>query len=166
MEPPILFAELDMQGAVLFPTPGYALIAGTAAFLAGAVPERIDEIRARFARYARAAGHRWPALLNVASSLPPRHIDWSRNNDVPPGTATAQPLEWLSAFVAGRCTGAGFARGWLRARGLAQANGETALDQVFWLLEDYSIDPTFREREDLSEDELSQAVRAVEAWRA
>lgn len=35
---------------------------------------------------------------------------------------------------------------------------ETLLDRVFSLLEDYSIDPRFKEPGDLSDDELQNAV--------
>ncbi|MGW4837125.1 hypothetical protein [Streptomyces globisporus] len=35
---------------------------------------------------------------------------------------------------------------------------ETLLDRVFSLLEDYSIDPQFKEPGDLSDDELKNAV--------
>ncbi|MER7037894.1 MULTISPECIES: colicin immunity domain-containing protein [Streptomyces] len=67
--------------------------------------------------------------------------------------------------AAGRCTGAEFAVGWLDARRRSQQQGErvrdpleTLLDRVFSLLEDYSIDPQFKEPEDLSDDELKNAV--------
>ncbi|CAM5662872.1 hypothetical protein SGRIM128S_00765 [Streptomyces griseomycini] len=66
--------------------------------------------------------------------------------------------------AAGRCTGAEFAVGWLDARRRSQQQGErvrdpleTLLDGVFSLLEDYSIDPRFEDR-NLSDDELKNAV--------
>ncbi|WP_228994983.1 hypothetical protein [Streptomyces sp. DH8] len=66
---------------------------------------------------------------------------------------------------AGRCTGAEFAVGWLDARRRSQQRGErsrdpleTLLDRVFSLLEAYSIDPRFKEPDDLSDDALENAV--------
>lgn len=76
----------------------------------------------------------------------------------------------MHSFVAGDCTGADFARGWLDARRLSQNNGErlreplvTTFDRVFSLLEDYSIDPALKEPEDLSDEELKQAVQNLMA---
>ncbi|MEU4026386.1 hypothetical protein [Streptomyces anulatus] len=67
--------------------------------------------------------------------------------------------------AAGRCTGAEFAVGWLDARRRSLLRGErvrdpleTLLDRVFSLLEDYSIDPQFKEPDDLSDDDLQNAV--------
>ncbi|WP_344634013.1 hypothetical protein [Streptomyces glaucosporus] len=104
----------------------------------------------------------------VAQSLPPRHIAWAHAWDVPPGTGVAQQVDLMRSFVVGNCTGEDFARGWLRARLLSLANDErirdplaAALDRVFFLLEDYSIDPDLREPEDLPEDDLRQAVQEV-----
>lgn len=165
---PALLAASDRQGAVLFSRPGYALVAGTPKFLAGAVPEGVDGGRARFARYARSVAHRWPELQAVARSLPPRHRAWGRAGDVPAGTGTARQLQLLRAFAIGSVDAADFARGWPGARRTSDANGErlrepllTAFGQVFSLLEDYSIDPALKEPDDLSDQELRDAVREI-----
>ncbi|WP_236569345.1 colicin immunity domain-containing protein [Streptomyces sp. MBT58] len=71
----------------------------------------------------------------------------------------------MREFAANQCSGAEFAVGWLDARRHAQQRGErvrdpleTRLDRVFSLLEKYSIDPEFTGPDDLSHEELRQAV--------
>lgn len=168
LAPSVVLAAPDGQGAVLFARPGFALVAGTRRFLAGAVPEGVDGGRARFARYALRAAGRWPELPALAGSLPPPHTAWARAEDVPSGTGTARQLELVRDFVTGSVGGTDFARGWLAAHRASRDDGErlrdpllTALDQVFLLLEDYSIEPEFREPDDLTDQELRNAVRAV-----
>ncbi|MFD8058464.1 hypothetical protein ACFXA0_13330 [Streptomyces cyaneofuscatus] len=165
LPPPLLLAAANLEGAVLFPRPGYALVAGTSAFLAGAAAEGVDQGRARFARYARAAEPEWPGLKATARSFPPGHVAWKHPEDVPVDTATGRQLALMRDVAAGHCTGAEFAVGWLDARRRSQRQGErvrdpleTVLDRVFSLLEDYSIDPQFKEPDDLSDDGLKNAV--------
>uniref|UniRef100_A0AAU2VTK7 Colicin immunity domain-containing protein n=1 Tax=Streptomyces sp. NBC_00008 TaxID=2903610 RepID=A0AAU2VTK7_9ACTN len=166
--PPALLASSDRQGAVLFSGPGSALVAGTPRFLGGAVPEGVDGGRARFARYARTVAHRWPELRSLARSLPPRHLAWSRARDVPAGTGAARQLELMRGFIAGSVNAPHFARGWQTARRTSHDNGErlrepllTAFDQVFSLLEDYSVDLDLKDADDLSDQELVDAVREI-----
>lgn len=166
VDPPVLLTSSHRQGAILFSRPGYALVAGTSQFLRGAVPEGVDGGRARFARYARAVAKRWPELQGISRSLPPRHISWARARDIPAGTSAARQVHLMRAFTTGSIDGAEFARGWLEARRASQDNGErlrdpllTAFRQVFSLLEDYSIDPDLNEPDDLSDQELKDAVR-------
>lgn len=165
LPPPLLLVAAGLEGAMLFPRPGFALVAGTPAFLAGAAPEGVDRGRAGFARYARAAAGRWPGLESTARSFRPGQVAWKHPQDVSAGTATAQQLEVLRDFAAGRCTGAEFAIGWLDARRRSLRDGErvrdpleTLLDRVFSLLEDFSIDPRFADPDDLSAEELKSAV--------
>lgn len=166
INPPVLLASSDRQGAILFSRPGYVLVAGTAGFLRGAVPEGVDGGRARFARYARAAAKRWPELKDISQAFSSRHIAWSRARDIPAGTSAARQVSLMQAFTTGSIGGADFARGWLDARRASRNNGErlrdpllTAFDQTFSLLEDYSIDPDLRDPDDLSDQELMEAVR-------
>ncbi|PZT72902.1 hypothetical protein DNK56_06095 [Streptomyces sp. AC1-42W] len=166
--PPLLLASSDRQGAILFPRPGYVLVAGTAGFLKGAVPEGVDGGRARFGRYARAAAKRWPDLKDISQSFPSRHIAWARAREIPAGTSAARQVKLMQAFTVGSISGADFAREWLDARRASQNNGErlrdpllTAFDQIFSLLEDYSIDPALKDPDDLSDEELTDAVRKV-----
>ncbi|MHC3818897.1 hypothetical protein [Streptomyces sp. DT9] len=165
---PALLASCDRQGAVLFSGPGSALVAGTPRFLRGAVPEGVDGGRARFARYARTVAHRWPGLRSLARSLPPRHLAWSRSRDVPAGTGAARQLELMRGLTTGSVDAPDFARGWQAARRTSQDNGErlrepllTAFGQVFSLLEDYSVDLDLKDADDLTDQELADAVREI-----
>lgn len=80
------------QGALLFPAPGYVLLAGTDPFMTAAVPEGTDAARARFTRYARKQAARHPELLAVAATYAPTHPIWALPADVPPNTTTAHHL--------------------------------------------------------------------------
>lgn len=172
VRPPVLLLTPDEQGAVLFPEEGYALIAGTTAFMASAVSEGTDTARARFGRYARTLLERHPSLASVAASHPPGHRAWSRLGDVDPASATAQQLALLEAFTeAGTCSAPDFAHGWWAARRASRTNGERVrgalgdlLDEVFMILEDYEVDPDLTEPGDLDDAGLRTAVRAT--WEA
>ncbi|MCS0639163.1 colicin immunity domain-containing protein [Streptomyces sp. LP05-1] len=168
LAPPVLLVAVGEAGALLFRSPGYALLAGTTAFLRGAVPEGVDVARARFGRYTRAVAHRWPEAGEVARALPPRHHAWSRAEEVPAGTWAGHRLELLRGFAAGEVTAAEFARGWPALRRRALEEGERLreplsllFDEVFALLEGYAPDPAFREPGDLSDAELREAVRGL-----
>lgn len=172
LRPPLLLRTPDAQGAVLFPEEGYALIAGTTAFMASAVSEGTDTARARFGRYARTLQERHPSLAPVAASHPPGDRAWPRLGDVDPANATAQQLALLEAFTeAGTCGAPEFAHGWWDARRASQTNGERVrgalgdlLDEVFMILEEYSVDPDLAEPGDLDDAGLRTAVRAT--WEA
>lgn len=171
VRPPFLLCTPDMQGAVLFPAAGHMLIAGTAAFMAAAVSEGIDTARARFGRYARALSKRHPSLSAVAATYQPDHRAWYHPGDVEPTSAAARQLALLEAFTDGSCSAPDFAHGWWEARRTSQASGErihgalgALFDQVFMILEDYSVDPGLAEPGDLGDTELRAAVRA--AWDA
>lgn len=103
----------------------------------------------------------------------PRARAWSRPGDVDPASAAARQLALLDAFTAGTCGAPDFAHGWWEARRASQANGERIqgalgdlFDQVFMILEDYSVDPDLAESGDLDDAGLRTAVRAAwDAWR-
>ncbi|MGW0334253.1 hypothetical protein ACWD0J_20695 [Streptomyces sp. NPDC003011] len=102
---------------------------------------------------------------------PPGQRAWSHPGDVDPGSAAARQLTLLDAFTDGTCSAPDFAHGWWEARRVSQANGERVLgaledlfDQVFMILEDYSVDPELAEAGDLDDAGLQTAVRA--AWEA
>ncbi|MGY3204553.1 hypothetical protein [Streptomyces sp. TE5632] len=172
LRPPLLLRTPDARGAVLFPEEGYALIAGTTAFMASAVSEGTDSARARFGRHARSLRERHPSLAPVAASYPPGDRAWSRLGDVDPASATAQQLALLEAFTeAGTCGAPDFAHGWWDARRASQTNGERVrgalgdlLDEVFMILEEYSVDPDLAEPGDLDDAGLRSAVCAT--WEA
>jgi hypothetical protein len=168
IRPPFLFCAPDVQGAVLFPEAGHTLIAGTAAFMAAAVSEGTDAARVRFGRHARALSERHPSLSAVAAAYPPGHRAWSHPGDVEPTSATARQLALLEAFTDGTCSAPHFAHGWWEARRASQANGERVqgalgalFDQVFMILEGYSVDPDLAQPGDLGDAELRTAVRAA-----
>lgn len=173
IRPPCLLRTPGAQGAVLYAEEGYALIAGTAAFMAAAVSEGTDTARARFGRYARSLLERHPSLASVAASHPPGHRAWSHPGDVDPDSAAARQLQLLDAFTDGTCSAPDFAHGWWEARRASRANGERVqgalgdlFDQVFMILEDYSADPGLAEPGDLDDAGLRTAVRAArEAFR-
>ncbi|MCF4140879.1 hypothetical protein L1856_34630 [Streptomyces sp. Tue 6430] len=169
LRPPCLLRTPDAQGAVLFPENGYALIAGTAAFMSSAVGEGTDTARARFGRYAHNLQDRHPSLLSVAAAHPPGHKAWSCADEVDRASAAAQQLALLDAFTEENCGAPEFARGWWEARRASQANGERIqgalgdlFDEVFMILEDYSVDPGLAEPGDLDDAGLQTAVTA--AW--
>ncbi|WP_426568398.1 hypothetical protein [Streptomyces canus] len=171
IRPPVLLRTPESQGAVLFPAEGYALIAGTAAFMAAAVSEGTDTARARFGRYARSLQERHPSLASVAASHPPGHRAWSHPCDVESASAAARQLALLDAFTEGACGAPDFAHGWWEARRASQVNRERVqgalgdlFDQVFMILEDHSVDPGLAEPGDLDDAGLQTAVRA--AWEA
>ncbi|MFG2814365.1 hypothetical protein [Streptomyces sp. NPDC048410] len=94
---------------------------------------------------------------------------WSRPEDVPPNTATAQHLDLLQEFTDGPLPAPTFARTWWQTRRTAQSNGERIrgpleelFDRVFMLLEDYEVEPHLAEPGDLSDPELRTAV--TELW--
>lgn len=169
IHPPVLLRTPDLQGAALFPESGYALIAGTAAFMAAAVSEGLDTARARFARYARALSERHPSLLTVAAAHQPEYRAWSHLDDIDPTSAAARLVALLHAFTDGTCSAPDFAHGWWKTQRVFQANGERAqgaladlFDRVFMILEDYSVDPDLAEPGDLDDAELQTSVRT--AW--
>ncbi|WP_162793286.1 hypothetical protein [Streptomyces globosus] len=171
IHPPFILCTPGLQGAVLFPESGYALIAGTAAFMAAAVGEGVDAARARFGRHARALLDRHPALSAAAAAYGPEQRAWSHLDNIDPASAAARQVALLGAFTDGTCGARDFARGWWDARRASQAKGEriqgalgALLDEVFMILEDYAIDPEFAEPGDLDDVGLEAAVRA--AWDA
>ncbi|MFD8296594.1 hypothetical protein ACFV13_10275 [Streptomyces bauhiniae] len=168
VRPPTLLWTPDHQAALLFPSPGHALLAGSTPFMAAAVPEGIDAARARFTRYARKQAARHPELLAVAATYAPAHHAWSDAVEVPPNTATAHHLHLLQEFTNGTLPAPAFAHAWWQTRRTAQSNGERVrgpleelFTHVFLLLEDYELDPELAEPTDLTATELQAAVTEV-----
>ncbi|MEU3557833.1 hypothetical protein [Streptomyces fragilis] len=170
LTPPCLVLTPGREGALLFPGPGHAFVAGTAPFMAAAVAEGTDAARARFARYARALSDRWPRLSEVAAAHPPRHRAWAGPQDVDPASAVARMLTLIRGFARGGCPAAEFAAGWREAHRAARRDGERTvepltglLDRVFMLLEDYADAPGPVEPGELDDAALRAGV--AEAWR-
>ncbi|MBL1109631.1 hypothetical protein JK361_34485 [Streptomyces sp. 5-8] len=169
--PPSLLWTPRRDGAVLFPEPGYVLVAGTATFMSAAVGEGVDAARARFGRQARALADRHPSLTVTAASYPPAHSAWSHPAEVDPQSSAARQLALLNDFAQANLPAPDFAHGWWEARRASQAKGERVqgplaelFDQVFMTLEDYSVDPDLAEPGDLSDAELRAAVDDI--WTA
>jgi hypothetical protein len=166
--PPCLIYTPNLQGAILFPEKGYALIGGTPRFLRGALNEGAAEARARFARYARSLAKQHPRLSAIAAEYPSRYRAWSLRTEVEHGSTTERQLELLAGFTNGELTAPEFAQEWWKAQRESKAHGERIrgklkelFDETFMILEDYSIDPEFREPGDLSDTELQVAVRTL-----
>ncbi|MDX3194104.1 hypothetical protein PV458_37400 [Streptomyces sp. MN03-5084-2B] len=162
---PVVLA-LPGAGAVQVTGLGYALLAGTPRFLAGALPDGVDDARARFARVARRLAR--PELVAVAERFPPLARIVLLPDDAAPGSGVAEQLAVMAAFVRGELSGSEFGRRWHDARRRAkecdERTGDTvgyALGEVFFLLEDYPIDPLLREPGDLTDEELTDGVRAA-----
>ncbi|UNO41072.1 colicin immunity domain-containing protein [Streptomyces sp. MST-110588] len=164
----LLLVSSSFDGALLFPAPGYALIAGDCRFLSGAVSEGIDQARANFSRYAKRVESKWPSLTEIARSFPPRKGAWSKPDDVATESGTAEQLNLMRSLADGRISPTHFAADWTAARRRAMKEGDrvrsplsVALNEVFCALEDYSIDPAYKEPEDLTDEELVARVREV-----
>ncbi|MEU4250795.1 hypothetical protein AB0F15_25645 [Amycolatopsis sp. NPDC026612] len=168
---PVLLVLPDLSGAVLATGLGYALVAGTSRFLGGALPGGVNDARARFARHARRLAGTHPGLPAVAGRFPPRAHAWKSPAEVAPGSAVAGQLALMASFARGELSGAEFARSWYAAGRRADERDERvrgmvgwALSEVFFLLEDYPIDPALREPGDVADEELVAGVRtAVES---
>ena len=99
-----------------------------------------------------------------------RHMSrsWASPSDVDPGSATAAQVELMRDLVSGRIAGPDFARAWLSARRRVLDAGERVrerfdriLTDVFYLLDDYVIDPTLRDSGDMTDEELVARVRVA-----
>jgi hypothetical protein len=74
-------------------------------------------------------------------------------------------LELMNKLVAGEVSGPEFAAAWLAARRQAIAGGERCrdsfernLNDVFYLLDDYVIDPALRSSDDITDAQLTEGV--------
>ncbi|MEU6218861.1 colicin immunity domain-containing protein [Streptomyces sp. NPDC047022] len=81
---------------------------------------------------------------------------------------TGRQISLMRALASRSIDGPTFARRWLDERRRAMSVGErlggaleNALDEVFCVLEEYSIDPDLRDPDDLTDEELRDRVAAV-----
>ena len=93
---------------------------------------------------------------------------WTRPSDVRPGTATAEQVELMRQLAAGTLPAPEFATAWLSARRRALDDGDRLLaafdrilTDVFYLLDDYVIDPALRDPDDMTDEELTRRVRTA-----
>lgn len=91
---------------------------------------------------------------------------WARPTEVEPGSGIAQQLTLMEELVREDITGPDFARAWYSARNSSLRAGERIrepfyriLNEVFYALEDYAIDPTLYEEGDTTDEELVACVR-------
>ncbi|NBE54764.1 colicin immunity domain-containing protein [Streptomyces boluensis] len=164
-EGPLLIALPDLSGALLVTHEGYALLAGTDAFLDHSVPEGTDKAIVDFRRYAARTGRRNPTLRAVADAFRPSEWAWASTSQVAPESATANQLSLMEAFTADGISAEDFARSWLAARREAMHRHErlrdplsAILDQVFYALDEYVIDPGLRDADDMTDEQLRQIV--------
>lgn len=93
---------------------------------------------------------------------------WARPDDVDPASHVAEQLRLIDALINGSMPGPDFARAWLAARRESLNAGERlrepfdrALNQVFYAIEDYVIDPELREPEDMTDADLVDRVNTA-----
>ncbi|MGW2958252.1 colicin immunity domain-containing protein [Streptomyces sp. NPDC001220] len=160
----LLLAADNLHGALL-PKAGYALLAGTAQFMRGALSEGPDKAKADFGRYARTTRSEQPHIVGVAADFPPLTRAWKSPADIPVDSHTGRQLTLMRALLEDAVDGPAYARQWLAERRNAMEAGERvsdaiagALDEVFYALEDYTIDPSLRDDDDLTDGELRQHV--------
>lgn len=90
---------------------------------------------------------------------------WAAPSEVEVGTGVAQQLALMKALVAGEISAPDFAKLWLAARRRSLDEGERVRDKferiltnVFYLLDDYAIDPSLRGPGDISDETLKNKV--------
>lgn len=105
------------------------------------------------------------------STLQPRRRAWGSPSEVEPGTGVERQVMLIKQLVAGGISAPEFAREWLAARRRVLDEGERVrerferiLTDIFYLLDDYVIDPMLRGPEDMSDEALISRVE--EAHRA
>ena len=93
---------------------------------------------------------------------------WANPDEVNPSSHVAQQLKLVDALLSGSLSGPDFARAWLAERRESLNMGERlrepfdrALNQAFYAIEDYVIDPELREPGDMTDDDLVNCVAAA-----
>ncbi|MEV5510018.1 colicin immunity domain-containing protein [Streptomyces orinoci] len=162
----LLVALPDLSGALLVTGHSYAVIGGVGEFLQYSLPEGVERARANFQRYAKRIGSKRPEVAEATKLFPLRQRAWAKKSDVLPGSATAEQLALMEAFAYGDFNGSEFATAWLSARHRSLATKERLreplgdiLADVFYALENYSIDPSLQEPGDLTNEQLKSVVR-------
>lgn len=93
---------------------------------------------------------------------------WSNPSEVEPGTGVAEQLDLMRRRVHAQISAPDFARAWLAARRRILAEGERVREQfdriltdVFYLLDEYAIDPELRDAGDMTDEDLVQKIRSA-----
>ncbi|MQY20699.1 colicin immunity domain-containing protein [Nocardia macrotermitis] len=91
---------------------------------------------------------------------------WKRPDDVVAGAGIDEQLELMRAVVDGDLTATQFAREWHAAHRRSLNSGEkisaqfeNVLNEVFYAIEEYAIDPENKQDTDISDQELISIVR-------
>lgn len=91
---------------------------------------------------------------------------WARPSEVEPGTGVADQVRFMRELVGEQISGPDFAKSWLGARRRVLAQGERVLESfervltdIFYILDDYVIDPKLRDSEDMTDAQLQDRVR-------
>lgn len=93
---------------------------------------------------------------------------WATPREVPDGSGVGTQVRHMRLFADGAESGPVFAKGWLSGRRSAldagertRASFERILDDVFYILEEYVIDPELRDAGDMTDEALRERVRAA-----
>lgn len=93
---------------------------------------------------------------------------WASPSDVEPASHTATQLRLMRDLVDGKVDAPSFAKEWFAARTRALDSGEKVREQfdcilldLFYVLEDYVIDPELRRNGDLTDEQLVEQVAAL-----
>lgn len=96
----------------------------------------------------------------------PRRKVWATPSEVEPDAGVARQVEFMRRLIESQISAPEFAKVWLAARRRALNDGERVredfdrvLTNVFYLLDDYVIDPVLRDTEDMTDAELVGRVR-------
>jgi hypothetical protein len=97
---------------------------------------------------------------------PSRPRAWARPSEVEPGAATAEQVSLMRQLAGATISAPDFATGWLTARRRALDEGDRLrtefdriLTEVFYVLDEYVIDPTLRDSDDMTDEELTRSVQ-------
>jgi hypothetical protein len=168
---PVLFVTPEFDSALLVTDVAYSLLTGGSEFLRGAVPQGIDAARVAFARDSRKLSARHPQLTEIARRFPPIYHSWARPGEVAAQSAIAEMLSLMDQIVCGELPATEFARHWFPAYYRHIRQGERVREDFLRLLNDvlylvdekFSIDPSLRDPDDVTDQELVAAVNTIRA---
>jgi len=158
----------DLSAALLITNEGYSLLAGNLKFVRASLNIGIDEAKARFLRHARRVAESHPEMIVLAHEYMPRWRAWRSPSEVQSESYTSRQLSLMELFIKGHIEAARFSREWLAARRMALDTGERLRDgfdnlmnEVFYTIDDYVIDPKLRDEGDMSEGEFKFRIARI-----
>jgi Bacterial self-protective colicin-like immunity len=163
---PCLMTPTDRSSGLLATISGYGLLAGSAEFLALALPEGIEGSLVDFGRYAKRASRRHGVLASIAAEFPGSRVTRKTGRDLDPTFGAGRQVHLMEQFAARQIDSAAFSIGWLSARTESLESRERLghqleilLNGVFYSLDEYNYDPALAQPGDLSTVELRNIVR-------